>query len=292
MRHLSRLFNRQVIDEGRGFSSFLKTLDGVAKGYFENIYGPGNVTSEHRIAHALVRDPIFFNIYQDAAYESGEHWSLLTEFLKFDFDELMFSFSESDCGNPTLMAHIRGLRAETLLGRTYTEGVREYVNFAIGLMQQKEFPRHLVSEMSARYQNDSAIDRQRARAEKFALDAYDLSSEQLICMIYSPFTECGKNLERYLVDQKILLSAPAIHALLGGNINGCSMLKTKLETLSGLNLEQLRQCYGNCLVVSLLEPKSKDPLSRVLRYDPHKAIIQVKNDNAPDRRITEIISGR
>lgn len=292
VRHLSRLFNRQAIDEGRGFSSFLKTLDGVAKGYFENIYGPGNVTSEHRIAHALVRDPIFFNIYQDAAYESGEHWSLLTEFLKFDFDELMFSFSESDCGNPTLMAHIRGLRAETLLGRTYTEGVREYVNFAIGLMQQKEFPRHLVSEMSARYQNDSAIDRQRARAEKFALDAYDLSSEQLICMIYSPFTECGKNLERYLVDQKILLSAPAIHALLGGNINGCSMLKTKLETLSGLNLEQLRQCYGNCLVVSLLEPKSKDPLSRVLRYDPHKAIIQVKNDNAPDRRITEIISGR
>lgn len=292
VRHLSRLFNRQVIDEGRGFSSFLKTLDGVAKGYFENIYGPGNVTSEHRIAHALVRDPIFFNIYQDAAYESGEHWSLLTEFLKFDFDELMFSFSESDCGNPTLMAHIRGLRAETLLGRTYTEGVREYVNFAIGLMQQKEFPRHLVSEMSARYQNDSAIDRQRARAEKFALDAYDLSSEQLICMIYSPFTECGKNLERYLADQKILLSAPAIHALLGGNINGCSMLKTKLETLSGLNLEQLRQCYGNCLVVSLLEPKSKDPLSRVLRYDPHKAIIQVKNDNAPDRRITEIISGR
>lgn len=292
VRHLSRLFNRQSIDEGRGFSSFLKTLDGVAKGYFENIYGPGNVTSEHRIAHALVRDPIFFNIYQDAAYESGEHWSLLTEFLKFNFDELMFSFSESDCGNPTLMAHIRGLRAETLLGRSYTEGVREYVNFAIGLMQQKEFPHHLVSEMSARYQNDSAIDRQRARAEKFALDAYDLSSEQLICMIYSPFTECGKNIERYLVDQKILLSAPAIHALLGGNINGCSMLKTKLEALSGLNFEQLRQCYGNCLVVSLLEPKNKDPLSRVLRYDPHKAIIQVKNDNAPDRRITEIISGR
>ena len=80
-------------------------------------------TSHYR---QLARDPLFFNIYQDTAYEAGAHWALLTEFMHFRFDELMFSFSESDCGNPTLMAHIRGLRAETLLQRSYAEGIREY----------------------------------------------------------------------------------------------------------------------------------------------------------------------
>ena len=292
VRHLSRLFTTGKLDKARGFSSFLKTLDSVANGYFESIYGPGNVTSEHRIAYELVGDPVFFNIYQDTAYDSGDHWELLTEFLGFDFDELMFSFSESDCGNPTLMAHIRGLRAETLLGRSYKEGVREYASFAIGLMKQKDFPLHLISKMAARYENDTAINEQRARATKFAIDAYDLSTQQLICMIYSPFTEGGKNLEEYRAQQNIALLLPAIHCLLQSNVDGCSILQAKLEQISGLSLEQLRQLYGNCLVASLLESKADDPLSRVLRYDPHKAIVQVKNDRSRSGSVVEVISGR
>lgn len=292
VRHLSRLFTTGKLDKARGFSSFLKTLDSVANGYFESIYGPGNVTSEHRIAYELVGDPVFFNIYQDTAYDSGDHWELLTEFLGFDFDELMFSFSESDCGNPTLMAHIRGLRAETLLGRSYKEGVREYASFAIGLMKQKDFPLHLISEMAARYENDTAINEQRARATKFAIDAYDLSTQQLICMIYSPFTEGGKNLEEYRAQQNFALPLPAIHCLLQSNVDGCSILQAKLEQISGLSLEQLRQLYGNCLVASLLESKADDPLSRVLRYDPHKAIVQVKNDRSRSGSVVEVISGR
>lgn len=292
VRHLSRLFTTGTLDKARGFSSFLKTLDSVANGYFESIYGPGNVTSEHRIAYELVGDPVFFNIYQDTAYDSGDHWELLTEFLGFDFDELMFSFSESDCGNPTLMAHIRGLRAETLLGRSYKEGVREYASFAIGLMKQKDFPLHLISKMAARYENDTAINEQRARATKFAIDAYDLSTQQLICMIYSPFTEGGKNLEEYRAQQNIALLLPAIHCLLQSNVDGCSILQAKLEQISGLSLEQLRQLYGNCLVASLLESKADDPLSRVLRYDPHKAIVQVKNDRSRSGSVVEVISGR
>lgn len=292
VRHLSRVFGIQSVEGGRGFSQFLKVLDSVAGAYFGRIYGLDNLAAEHRVFYELIRDPVFFNIYQDTRYDSGDHWRLLTEFLGFDFDELMFSFSESDCGNPTLMAHFRGLRAETLLGRSYVEGVREYVNFAIGLMRQKDFPPSLIAEMEARYRNKSSIDRQRARAATFAKEAFDLSTEQIICMIYSPFTEFGKNLERYLSQQKIALSAAEVHALLGCNDCACPMLKEKLEKLSGLSLEQLRQCYGNCLVVSLLEPKAHDPLSKILQRDPHKAVIEVTNNYSVSGRAIEIISGR
>ncbi|MBP2168987.1 hypothetical protein J2125_002179 [Erwinia toletana] len=291
-RHLSRLFDAPEVARGRGFSGFLQTLDGVAERYFSHIYGADNITPAHRITHQLPRDPLFFNIYQDTAYEAGEHWALLSEFMQFRFDELMFSFSESDCGNPTLMAHIRGLRAETLLQRSYGEGIREYVRFALGLMQQKDFPPHLIAEMAARYQDDDAIAAQRQRAAQFALDAFGLSTEQLICMIWSPFTAGGQHLADYLNRQHIDIPPGEITALLASSEEPVSLqLCSQLEQLSGLTLAQLRQCYRSPLVTSLLDRKPQDPLSRILRYDPHKMIIQVNNGVLQDA-ITEVISGR
>ena len=290
-RHLSRLFDAPKVAKGRGFSGFLQTLDGVAERYFANIYGADKVTEAHRITHQLARDPLFFNIYQDTAYEASQHWELLSEFMKFRFDELMFSFSESDCGNPTLMAHIRGLRAETLLQRRYDEGIREYVRFALALMEQKDFPPQLVSEMAARYRDDAAIQAQRALASQFALDAFDLSTSQLVCMIYSPFTEAGKQLQHYLTQENIDCSADAIHALLSSENSWDRVLCSQLENLSGLTIAQLRQCYRSPLVSSLLDRQPQDPLSRILRYDPHKAIIMVNNGVLQDT-ISEVISGR
>lgn len=291
-RHLSRIFDAPKVTQRRGFSSFLETLDGVAERYFSNIYGADSITPEHRITYKLDRDPLFFNIYEDTSYEAGAHWALLNDFMKFKFDPLMFSFSESDCGNPTLMAHIRGLRAETLLQRSYAEGIREYVQFALGLMKQKDFPPHLIEEMAQRYQNDEAIIAQRQRAEQFAMDAFNLTTAQLVCMIYSPFTEQGKNLSSYLAQEKIQLSENAIHRLLDSSeLQEKTSLSQTLEQLSGLSLAQIRQCYTNNLVGSLLEGKSGDPLARILRFDPHKAVIQVQN--GVTRKVkTEVISGR
>ncbi|WP_437608877.1 hypothetical protein [Erwinia sp. V71] len=290
-RHLARLFAAPQVAKDQGFSGFLQTLDGVSERYFSHIYGEGDVTPAHRITWQLPRDPLFFNIYQDTAYEAGAHWALLSDFMGFQFDELMFSFSESDCGNPTLMAHLRGLRAETLLQRSYDEGVSEYARFALGLMRQKDFPPSLIAAMTARYQDTAAIARQRQHAEQFAQDAFGLTTGQLICMIYSPFTAGGNQLEHYLQQQHIPLSASAIRALLRDDAASDPLLCRELETLSGLTLPQLRQCWRSPAVNTLLEPRSPDPLSRILRYDPHKAVIPVRHGTLQDS-ISEVISGR
>ncbi len=289
-RHLSRLFDTPVADKRRGFSGFLHTLDGVAERYFSDVYGTDQVTPAHRITHQLARDPLFFNIYQDTAYEAGAHWALLNDFMRFRFDELMFSFSESDCGNPTLMAHIRGLRAETLLQRNYAEGIREYVRFALGLMVQKDFPSQLIDEMAARYQDDVAIERQRQRASNFAKQAFNLSEEQLICMIYSPFIERGKQLNTWLTQQNISLDETAVRALFEQQHHDTTLVQ-QLSQRSGMTMAQMRHCWQSKQVSSLLDGKHADPLSRVLRFDPHKAVIQVNNGVLQDT-VTEVISGR
>ena len=289
-RHLSRLFDAPVADKSRGFSGFLQTLDGVAERYFADIYGADQVTAAHRITWQLERDPLFFNIYQDTAYEAGAHWSLLTEFMHFRFDELMFSFSESDCGNPTLMAHIRGLRAETLMQRSYAEGIREYVRFALGLMEKKDFPPQLIAEMAARYQDDAAIERARQRAAQFAEQAFGLNETQLVCMIYSPFIAQGQQLNVWLQQLDQAPDEQAVRALLCGDSDDL-LLAQQLEQLSGLTIAQMRQCWRSAQVNSLLDGTRGDALSRVLRFDPHKAVIQVNNGALQDI-VTEVISGR
>ena len=289
-RHLSRLFDAPVADKSRGFSGFLQTLDGVAERYFADIYGADQVTQAHRITWQLERDPLFFNIYQDTAYEAGAHWSLLTEFMHFRFDELMFSFSESDCGNPTLMAHIRGLRAETLMQRNYAEGIREYVRFALGLMEKKDFPPQLIAEMAARYQDDAAIERARQRAAQFAEQAFGLNETQLVCMIYSPFIAQGHQLNVWLRQLNQAPDEQAVRALLRGDSDDL-LLAQQLEQLSGLTIAQMRQCWRSAQVNTLLDGTRGDALSRVLRFDPHKAVIQVNNGALQDI-VTEVISGR
>jgi len=154
VHQVARKFNLPIAKEDRSFHSFLQTLGNISSTYFQNIYG--NEVNQYpefrafKINH-LLRFPVFFSIYQDTVYEAGQHWEFLTEFLGFQFDEMAFSFTESDCSHPALMAHLRGLKAERVYQRTYEEGIIEYVDFALELMQKKDFPLTLIEMLQQRY---------------------------------------------------------------------------------------------------------------------------------------------
>jgi hypothetical protein len=109
-------------------------------------------------------------------------------------------------------------------------------------------------------------------------------------MIYSPFIAQGHLLKSWLLQ---LVDAPeeaAVRALLGGDSDDL-LLAQQLEQLSGLTIAQMRHCWRSAQVSSLLDNQRGDALSRVLRFDPHKAVIQVNNGVLQDI-VTEVISGR
>lgn len=109
-------------------------------------------------------------------------------------------------------------------------------------------------------------------------------------MIYSPFIAQGSQLHSWLTQQQIGLDEVAIRQLLAGKRDDAALAQ-RLGQLSGLDIDQLRHCWQSRQVSSLLEGKSADPLSRVLRFDPHKAVIQVNHGVLQDT-VTEVISGR
>jgi len=242
-----------------------------------------------------------FSVFSEgeATYSARDHMPFLTDFLHFDFNSLMFSFTETDCGNPALMAHLYGLAAEKLFGASYADGVREYRDYAIELMKTKEFPDELVEAMSDRYKDDAAITEMRKKVEQYAWDAYRLDATQLTAMVYAPFASQGANLHRFIQDEHadLLGEEDHIHALLRGEHHpGDKELSERLEAICGLTLKQLQQTYVSALVRNPLDKNHEtDDLGGKLillrNYDPHQAMIYSRlNSEGVEQR--QLITGR
>ncbi|MGD0608792.1 MAG: hypothetical protein ABSA53_35060, partial [Streptosporangiaceae bacterium] len=201
------------------------------------------------------------------------------------------SFTESDCGNPALMAHLRGLKCERVYQRPYADGMGEYVEFALDLMRRKDFPAELIGQMRSRYEGPGAIARMRAAAADYAMATFGLAETQLVCMVYSPFAEKGAGLEEFLQREHPALAGYAgqVHARLAGESGDDPQLAGELERISGLELSQLRVLYRSSL--RRRSGQGTGVIDAVLDGDPHKAIIRTRH--VPDGpAIFEQISGR
>ena len=277
---------------GSGIGRILTRLDRISQSYFADIHGPdaAGAVAARRVAADVPARLQFFSIYADTHYAAGDHLDLLTGFLGFRFDDIAFSFTESDCGNPALMAHLRGLKCEHVFGRPYHEGLREYVDFALNLMRSKDFPPELVATMADRYAGPGAADRMRAAAAAYALETFGLTEPQLVCMAYSPFAGKGDGLDEFVRREHPGLAGRTgeLHALLDGGA-GEPALAGELARLSGLDLPQLRVLYHSPLWRQ--GGTGVDVIDTVLDGDPHKALIRTRHTPHGPTTV-EQISGR
>lgn len=245
-----------------------KTLDNLSAALAQRTHG--NTTEiEYPEVHKKTR---FVSLFSDkiAGNSIGKNAKFLLDFLKMDIDTLAFSFTESDCGNPALMCHLYGLIAEHAYGdkgATYGDGIRMYLRHALPIMKQKEFPASLIREMKERYKDEAAIAKMRTRVENYALRAYNLTPENLTAMVYAPFTENGLGLDRYLQHlqktgaienpqeaKPIILAALAEGTALEPDSKEAEIL-TKMEELTGLNQNNMRQLYASDLLISHFVPQ-------------------------------------
>jgi hypothetical protein len=295
IRQLSRGAGQKPADSKKRFQGTLETLDGLAQAYFQEIHGLGNTerVKERGVTSDVPTALEFFSIYDYTSYASGAHWRLLTDFLGFVFDEIAFNFTESDCANPALMAHLRGLRTERAYRRSYREGIAQYVDFALELMRKKHFPEHLVEEIAARYRTGEGVERMREAATRYGEDAFGVDTEQLVCMVYSPFAGHAENLHDYLAGEcpDLLPEEGRIRALLAGTETH-DWLAARLERLSGLSLTDLRALHDGPLWSPFADKGTQTGvLPLVMDSDPHKKIINARRGPDGDK-ILDRVAGR
>jgi hypothetical protein len=277
-------------DWGQNFGNLLRVVGNLSQSYYQELYGDGSETPG-LVVNALGLPgksmvPSFMSISDLVQSNVQEHWKLLTEFLEFRFDDLAFSFSQSDCANPLLMAHMHGLRAQYIQGRDYAQGIGEYLVLAERLMRSKGMPQRLIQQALAAYGDEERIEARRALATAYAQEGYGLNEAQLVCLLYSPFVNEGRALEPFLRrwHPGMLVALPDLHKALSGMPAPEQVLQWLVD-ISGLSLKGLRNLY----LKSRTEPGSI--IARVRAADPDKRLIPTV-DPATGETVLQLLSGR
>ncbi len=286
--------NQKINTDFCGFRGY-KSIRKIAKQYYKNIYKDQHeedVVQNNNAYNDPDCNPELFSIYDYTNYESGDHWDFLTKFLGFQFDDLAFSFTESDCANPALMAHIRALKAEHVHQRNYEDGILDYFQLVIKIMKAKNIPDHLILKSITAYLVDSGMQKMRQRIQSFAEETCGLLEQHFICMVFSPFTQQGLHLELFLKQEYPALCSnlPEFHCLLIGKKRSSkdSKFEKLLIEISGLSLTDLRVLYKS---QTSLPAEGKTIINQILQHDPNKMIIDTRH-STHGPIVQELISGR
>lgn len=269
----------------------VKICGDLGEDYYQELYG-----DQHPAAHTTYQaesltpvNPAFINIFDLLGGQADEHWLLLTEFLGFRFDDLAFHFSESDCANPLLMGHLRGLQAQHVRGLKYEVGIGEYLQLADVMMRRKQMSPRLIELALKAYDNPEKIRDRRGLAGAYAQEAFGLNEPQLLCLLYAPFVNHGRGLEAFLryAHPGMLVAMADIHRALMAQPASEQVMQW-LTDVSGLPLNLLQALY-RMQQVDFEDEASL--IAKVRASDPDKHRITIINLDS-GLAMKEVLSGR
>ncbi|MCU1760739.1 hypothetical protein NTD84_13550 [Pseudomonas sp. 14P_8.1_Bac3] len=205
---------------GTGLDELFASLDEFGSDCYRGFYG-GKGQAQWRPAEQFeaCRRTTFIDIHDMLVSNLEERWPLLTEFLGFQPDELTAQLSDNDYISPQISAHVRGLQACFVHGRSYESGVAEYLQRALVMMRRKKLPERLCVQAMELFGNPARIFDQRGVAAAEAQKSLGLSEAQLVCLLFAPFVENGAGLERFLrqCHPGMLVAMPDLHRAMQGN---------------------------------------------------------------------------
>lgn len=277
----------RVNGEG-GSDSALEVIGQLSEAYYRQLYG--EKLSSRRLPRPR-RKPLVHLVAMDdlLGVAPEQHWRLLVEFLGFRFSAQALGFSETACGNPLLMAHLRGLRAERVEQRSYLEGIAEYLQAARQWMSRKGMPGHLIDLMLSAYDDPHKLQERRVLADEHGQAGYQVNEEQLTCLLFAPFVDSGKGLATYLArcHPERVDALAALHHVLQGTRTDDPVARW-LGEVSGLPIQALRRLYGQR---GTQGPGPQTLIARLRASDPDGARVSLLDPVTGQTRI-ERVCGR
>lgn len=173
-----------------------------------------------------------------------ERWPLVSEFLGFKADELAAQLSDSEYVSLPVSAHMRGLQACFVQGRTYEAGVALYLQRALVMMRRKQLPERLCEQAQEVFGNPLTLAQLRARTAEEAQRGLGLNETQLVCLLFAPFGDNGAALERFLrqCHPGMLVALPELHRALQGEPVADQIVQWMVD-VSGLPVSLLAKLY-------------------------------------------------
>lgn len=203
-----------------GFEVLFAMLDELGRDYYREFYAERE-RAEWRPADRFeaCRRTTSIDIHDMVVGRPEDRWPLLTEFLGVQSDELAAHLSDSEYVSPLIAAHLRGLQACYVAGRSYEAGVADYVQRALVMMRRKLVPERICDLAQEVLGNLVAMPEQRTLAAVEAQKTLGLTEAQLVCLLFAPFVNGGAGLERFLrsCHPGMLVAMPELHKAMQGH---------------------------------------------------------------------------
>ncbi|KAB0507176.1 hypothetical protein F7R14_04765 [Pseudomonas lini] len=234
-----------------GYEGLFERLDELGNDCYREFY-PESAQAAWRPAEHFeeCRRTTFIDINDMLVSNLEERWPLLTDFLGFQPDELSAHLSDNDYVSLSISAHLRGLQACFVHGRTYEAGVNEFLQRALVMMRRKQVPERFCEQAMETFGNPMTMTDQRALAAVEAQKNLGLSEAQLVCLLFAPFVDNGAALEHFLrqCHPGMLVALPDLHRAMQGGPAPEQVLQWMVD-VSGLPVSLIGTLYRMAPVV-------------------------------------------
>jgi hypothetical protein len=236
-----------------GYGGLFALLDDLgAQGYQRFYTDPGFEPWRPADEFETCRRASWIDIHDLLISNLEERWPLLSEFLGFQADELVTHLCDNDYSSLALSAHVRGLHACFVQGRSYEEGVGEYLQRALVMLRRKQLPERLCDLAVETFGRPATLAELRTRAATELQRSLGMNEAQLVCLLFAPFVDGGASLERFLrqCHPGMMVALPDLHRAMQGH-QVADQIKQWLTDVSGLPVNLVGALYRTKSVAQL-----------------------------------------
>lgn len=258
-----------------GFEVLFPTLDRLGSNYYRQFHTDGeDMPWRPEGQFEACRRSSFIDISDMIVGKLDERWPLLSDFLGFQTDGLTLYHGDHEFAEPRVAAHLRGLQASIIEGRTYEAGVAEFLQDSLKTMRSNHVPEPACEQWLATFGNLLDLEQRRLHAVNHMQEVFGLNETQLTCLLFAPFIEQGAGLERFLREchPGMLVALPDLHRAMQG-LHAPEQVTKWMTDVSGLPVKLIARLYA---MAPVQLPESLD-------FDPRDAQVEGVQSNSGER---------
>ncbi|MCU0070436.1 hypothetical protein N8H71_02475 [Pseudomonas koreensis] len=228
-----------------GFGELFGLIDSMGGDFYRELYPESELAAWRPLGDfEACRRTSYIGIDDVVVGKMEERWPLLSDFLGFQADDLMFEARTGECADPLVGAYLSGLQASHTEGHSFEGGVSEYLQSCLATMRRRGMPEQLCERFLATFGNLSDYAEHRSMAISSLQRNFGLNEPQLTCLLFAPFIDGGAGLERFLrtCHPGMLVAMPDLHRAMQG-LHAPEQVLQWMTDVSGLPARLISRLY-------------------------------------------------